>query len=174
MRRIGYNLPDFFTGEVIEQAADARKPHEFVARSDHREHGRGNRRSFAHRRQREFRHSAKHFRPDAPHHQRVPDQANGGGRCQLSARQAFEHDFRVAGDKPYRRGREREQALAKPRSKGTGRDKDKPAQLRKLGHCGGMDRNGAAQAFTENEKRRLASGAVEQHASGVRRIFRHA
>ena len=174
MRRIGDNPPAFFARKILEQPLNAGKPHEFVALSHHGEHRRRNRGSFADRRQCEVSQPAEHFRPNTPHHQRIADQAYGCGRCQLPAGEALEHNLGIARDKADCSGNEREQPLADPRSERAGRYEDKAAELWKFASRGGMNCDGAAQAFTENEQRRLASGALEQNASGFCRVFRHA
>ena len=114
MRRTGHNLPAFFAREILEQPANAGKPHKFVALCHHGENRRRDRSSFAHCRLCEFCHPAEHFRPYPSHHQRIPDQANGGCRRELPASEALEHDLGIACDQAHRNGHEREQPLANP------------------------------------------------------------
>ena len=173
MRRIGDNLPAFFSCKIVEQPANARQSHKLVAPSRHGEHGRRDGGCFVDGRLCEFRHPAQHFRFDTAHHQRVADQTNGRGRCQLPARQAFENDFGVAGHEADSSAHKRDQSLANPRSERARRHENKPSEMRKSFRRSGVNRNGATEAFADDEQRRFRPGAIEQNATGVDRVLSH-
>ena len=151
MRRIGNDLPAFLAREIVEQTADAGLPQKLVPRSDHGENRRLHRGSFGDCRSRELCHPAYHFRLDPPHHQRVPDQPDGGGRCQLPARQAFEHNLGISCNETYRRRHEGKQPMADAGSERAWRHQNKTAKLWQPIQSRGMNRDSTAQTLADDK-----------------------
>jgi len=80
VRGVWNNAPCLVAGQIVEQAAYTGEPHKFVAGADHGQHRDLDAACGLNGGEREFSHARQHVGPNLPHHQRISDESDGGGR----------------------------------------------------------------------------------------------